>query len=88
MKQQLERMFLRNSVYQDKIDPLASVHKNDFDVYMTPQQEKEYMEGKPVVIMKQMHELYNKLYLEKHEAHTTLNTLPQLNQMDDIERRM
>lgn len=42
------------------------VKTNEFDIYMTPQQEKEYLEGKPVVIMKQMHDLYTKLYLEKH----------------------
>lgn len=55
---------------------------------MTPQQEKEYMEGKPVVIMKQMHELYNKLYLEKHQAHATVKALGNLTPMDDVERRM
>lgn len=54
------------------------VKTNEFDVYMTPQQEKEYLEGKPVVIMKQLHNLYTKLYLEKHQARSAVQMVERL----------
>lgn len=48
------------------------------------------MEGKPIVIMKQMHDLYTKMYMEKHQAHTHVESLSnyQINTLEDVENRM
>lgn len=89
MNQALEREFARMGKASGEVNPEKKVLKNEFDVYLTPSQEKKYLEGKPVVIMKQMHDMYNKLYLEKHRSKSLMeSTTGIMGRNEDIEQRM